>query len=295
MATSPLINRLIPTVAPRLPSSPQPPDQLYLDQLNNILRLYFNQIDGTLGPLAGGQGGRFLNIPYGAFQDTTTQTAPANTAQVMRFNTSDLTNGVTLGSHIASFTASIGAASTTMTVTVATAGSIYLGMTLTGTGVSAGTLVVSQTSGTAGGVGVYVVSISQTVASTTITGTVQSKMVVQHPGIYNLQWSGQFVNVAAAIHEVSVWLRKDGIGPALDVVGSAGLVSVNAKHGAFNGGAIVSWNYFVELQAGEFVELWWSTPDVDTYIIQYPAGVAPVRPSTASVIATMSFVSALPA
>ena len=278
-------------VAPALPQPTEEYEQRFFDKFNSILRIYFNQIDNAIGLLLGGQGGRFLSNPYGAFQDLTTQTAPANTAQVMRFNTTDLANGVTLGSHTASFTASIATAN--MTVTVATAGSIYLGMTLTGTGVSAGTLVVSQTSGTAGGVGVYVVSISQTTASTTITGAVQSKLVAQYPGIYNLQWSGQFVNKAAAIHEVSVWLRKDGAGAGVDVPGSAGLISVNAKHGSFNGGAIVGWNYFVELQAGAFVELWWSTPDVDAYIIEYPADTAPVRPSTASVIATMTFVSAV--
>lgn len=295
MATSPLTNRLIPTVAPRLPSSPQPPDARYLDQLNNVLRLYFNQLDAAIGPLVGGQGGRYLSNPYGAFQDTTIQTAPANTAQVMRFSQTDFTNGVTLGSQTTSFTASIGAASTTMTVTVATAGSIYLGMTLTGAGVSVGTRVVSQTSGTAGGVGVYVVSISQTVASTTIAGAVQSKMIAKYPGIYNLQWSGQFVNTAAAIHEVSIWLRQDAAGAAVDIPGSTGVYSLAAKHGAFNGGAIVGWNYFIELQAGEYVEIWWSTPDPAAFITEYPATTGPVRPATASVVATMSFVSALPA
>jgi hypothetical protein len=212
----------------------------------------------------------------------------------MRFSQTDFTNGITLESHTASFTASIGAASTTMTVTVATAGSIYLGMTLTGTSVSAGTRVVSQTSGTAGGTGVYVVSISQTTASTTISGTVQSKIVVQNSGLYNLQWSGQFVNQAAAIHEISVWLRQDTAGAAVDIPGSAGLISVNAKHGAFDGGAIIGWNYFIELQAGEYVEIWWSTPDTSAFITQYPATTGPVRPATASVVATMTFVSALP-
>lgn len=294
MATNLLVNQLIPTAAPRLPTSPEPPDALYLDQLNNILRLYFNQIDRLLGALAGGQGGRFLDIPYGAFQDTTIQTAPANTAQVMRLNTTDFSNGVSLASQTATFTASIGAASTTMNVTVATAGSIYLGMTLTGAGVSAGTRVVSQTSGTAGGVGVYVVSISQTVASTTITGAVQSKMVAKYSGIYNLQWSGQFTNTAAAIHEVSIWLRQDAAGAAVDIPGSTGVYSLAAKHGAFNGGAIVGWNYFIELQAGEYVEIWWSTPDTAAFITEYPASTGPVRPSTASVVATMTFVSALP-
>jgi hypothetical protein len=43
-----LINRV---VAPRLPNATQQYDPRYLDQLNNILRLYFNQIDSILGQL----------------------------------------------------------------------------------------------------------------------------------------------------------------------------------------------------------------------------------------------------
>jgi len=72
----------------------------------------------------------------------------------------------------------VAAASTTFTGSVATtnltvtAGSgIVPGMTMSGTGVTAGTVIRSQTSGTPGGAGVYVVSVSQTVASTTITGS----------------------------------------------------------------------------------------------------------------------------
>lgn len=65
-------------------------------------------------------------------------------------------------------TASI--ATTTMTVTVASSGTVTPGMLLTGTGVTAGTRVVAQLTGTTGGVGTYSVSISQTVSSTTITG-----------------------------------------------------------------------------------------------------------------------------
>ena len=57
---------------------------------------------------------------------------------------------------------------------------------------------------------------------------------------------------------------------------------------------IVGWNYFIELQANEYVELWWSA-NLDTVSLQhYAAATSPTRPSTASVIATMSFVSALP-
>lgn len=68
----------------------------------------------------------------------------------------------------ASTTASI--AGTTMTVTVLGAGTIYPGMNIKGTGVAANTLILSQLSGTTGGVGTYKISGgSQTVASTTIT------------------------------------------------------------------------------------------------------------------------------
>ena len=290
-------NTLIPPKSPSLPVGPLEYDQRYQDQLLNILRLYFNTLDNTFGSLlgVGGGGGKYIRFPYGAFEDTATQTAPANTAQVMRLNTITYANDVSVGSHTAVFVGTINdgtppGAGTVLTVSAITSGTIYLGMTLTGGAITAGTKVVSQTSGTAGGVGAYVVSISQERTSLTITGTVPSKITVAQTGIYNLQWSGQFVNVAAQIHEISVWLRKNDT----DVVGSTGRVSINAKHGAFDGGGIISWNYFVELQANEYVELWWSTPDVDTYITSYVAGTSPTRPTTASVIATLSFVSALP-
>lgn len=68
----------------------------------------------------------------------------------------------------ASTTASI--AGTTLTVTVLGSGTVYPGMNLTGTGVIPGTIVLTQISGTTGGVGTYQVSQSQTVASTTIVG-----------------------------------------------------------------------------------------------------------------------------
>lgn len=290
-------NTLLPPKSPNLLVSREEYDQRYQEQFNNALRIYFNQLDNTFQSLLGTTpGGAFIRFPYGAFEDTTVQTAPAATAQVMRFDTTDYSNGISLGSHTAVFTGTIDdgtppGAGTVLTVSAITSGVIYLGMTLTGGAISAGTKVVSQTSGTAGGVGAYVVSISQERTSLTITGTVQSKIAVTQPGIYNLQWSGQFVNKAAAIHEISVWLRTNGT----DVVGSAGQVSVNAKHGALDGGVIVSWNYLVSLNANEYVELWWSTPDVDAYLTSYAAGTSPTRPATASVIATMTFVSALTA
>lgn len=55
-------------------------------------------------------------------------------------------------------------AATTLSVSSVSFGTILPGATVFGVGIAPGTTIVSQTSGTTGGVGVYVVSISQTVA-----------------------------------------------------------------------------------------------------------------------------------
>ncbi|HKJ95381.1 MAG TPA: hypothetical protein VKA32_07110 [Gammaproteobacteria bacterium] len=58
---------------------------------------------------------------------------------------------------------------TTMTVTAVGAGTLVEGAPIAGSGVVAGSKIVKQLTGTAGGVGTYEINIPQTVASTTIT------------------------------------------------------------------------------------------------------------------------------
>jgi len=69
----------------------------------------------------------------------------------------------------ASFTGTI--AGDILTIGSAPTGTVVVGAILAGTGVTTGTQVVEQLSGTTGGAGVYAVSASQVVASTTITAT----------------------------------------------------------------------------------------------------------------------------
>ena len=98
MATT-IINRYRPVVQPRLPAAPNEYDAQFIEQYSNILRLYFNQLDNLTGVLLGESGGRFIRFPYGAFHDTTTQTAAATgTAYAVTFNSTDLSNEVTIGS-----------------------------------------------------------------------------------------------------------------------------------------------------------------------------------------------------
>lgn len=274
--------------APNLPIAPTDYGQKYQDQLNNVLRLYFNQLDNWFAAVSAEEGGKYLRFPYGSFQDSTDQSAAANTAHAMTFNTTDFSHAVSIQSHTASMTASI--ATTTLTVTAVT-GLIYIGMTLTGTGVTAGTKITGYGTGT-GSTGTYTINTSQTVASTTITGTLASKIVVAEAGIYNLQFSAQFQNTDTQIQDVDIWIRQDASGAATDVTGSNSKVSVPSSHGGTPGALIAGWNYLVQLAPNEYVELWWTASSALVTLEAYAAGTSPTRPTTASIIATMSFVSA---
>ncbi len=68
---------------------------------------------------------------------------------------------------IASVTAAI--AGSVMNATVVGSGTLFPGNTINGTGITAGTVILNQLTGTTGGVGTYTVTPSQTVASTTVT------------------------------------------------------------------------------------------------------------------------------
>lgn len=120
-----------------------------------------------------------------------------------------------------------------------------------------------------------------------------SKITVATSGIYNLQFSAQFQNTDNQIQDISIWLRQNGV----DIPGSTGFVSIPARKSASAGEEaheIVGWNYYVRMNAGEHIEIYWSTTLASVTIHTYAASTGPVRPSTASVVATLSFVSALP-
>jgi hypothetical protein len=90
---------LIKTVAPTLPVCPTEYQKNYHDQVNNILRLYFNQVDKLISQLRLGGNTTGIRLPYGAFQDSTSQAAGnTTTAYPITFNTTDYSNGVTLES-----------------------------------------------------------------------------------------------------------------------------------------------------------------------------------------------------
>jgi hypothetical protein len=118
-----------------------------------------------------------------------------------------------------------------------------------------------------------------------------SKITVVNPGIYNLQFSVQLENADNAPQDTFIWLKQNGV----DIVGSTGKVGMPARKSPgdpFH--SIFGWNYFVSMAASDYIEIYWSTTDVDVTIQFYPASGSPTKPSTQSVVATLSFVSRLP-
>jgi hypothetical protein len=61
------------------------------------LNAYFTKLTAIFAALFGQRGGKYINAPYGAFQDSTDQTAAnTTTAYAITFDTTDFSNGVTL-------------------------------------------------------------------------------------------------------------------------------------------------------------------------------------------------------
>ena len=82
---------------PRLPASTVEYSQQFGDQLTNILRLYFNQLNSTIGSVVGQYGGQFVDCPNGLFFNTADQTfAVINTAYPVVYSATYLNNGVKL-------------------------------------------------------------------------------------------------------------------------------------------------------------------------------------------------------
>jgi hypothetical protein len=92
-------NRLINKV--EAPALPIPPERnilrTYLDDLNNILRLFFNRLANNINLLTGEYGGQFVEVPNGLFFSTTDQPiAVINTAQVVSFENTYLSEAITI-------------------------------------------------------------------------------------------------------------------------------------------------------------------------------------------------------
>lgn len=120
---------------------------------------------------------------------------------------------------------------------------------------------------------------------TVVDGT---KFTVPNDGIYNLQFSAQLKNITNAQEDATIWFRVN----ASDVGNSATQITVPArKTASIFGYAIASWNIFLDLNAGDYVEIIWLPTSLSVTVEALPASLSPAYPAIPSVIVTMAEVA----
>lgn len=111
---------------------------------------------------------------------------------------------------------------------------------------------------------------------------------VEQPGIYNVQFSAQLTNTDTQAHDVDIWIRKNGT----DAPYTASVVTVPSTHGGQPGYYIIAANFFLQLDAGDYIEFWWASTSLQTAIQTLPAITTPfASPGAPGFVATISFVS----
>lgn len=244
---------------------------------------------GFAGGIRGFQTSAGIALPHGLFMNASDHDSLGITAEnIFVYDTPVISSGVRIVPHQATFTASI--TTTTMTVTAVASGLLLPGMVLTGTGVSAGTIIVSQSTGTTGSTGTYVVSISQTVASTTVQGSRASKITFDYPGEYLITVRAQVSNANNTSHEYEMWAKNKGVNYPLS---NTRYDVVQRKSASIPGHlvAAIKGIFTVNSPKDDFLEMaWWSNGAL-VYLENHAAGVSPTRPEIPSAIVTASFVS----
>ena len=113
-------------------------------------------------------------------------------------------------------------------------------------------------------------------------GTNLTRITFDNTGIYNLNFSVQIQNTDNAEHDVTIWLRKNGV----DVLGSAGYVTVPKRRSTgagLEGHTIAGWNYMLNPVGGDYYQIMWSTTQASVITLQFYAAGSP-PPSTASTL-----------
>lgn len=122
----------------------------------------------------------------------------------------------------------------------------------------------------------YPITLNSTDLSNGVTVNASS-ITFQNAGIYNVQWSGQFVDTKSA--QIDIWIKRNGA----DFLGSNGTVNVDNQ----NSHVLPSWNYFLNLSGGDVIQFYWaSTSNTSSLTYAASASSPPYHPSTYSMLVT---------
>jgi hypothetical protein len=125
----------------------------------------------------------------------------------------------------------------------------------------------------------YGVTFNTTDLSYGVTvGSPTSRIYIDRPNVYNVQFSAQVDKTAGGVGLVWIWLRKNGV----NVPDSSGQIRIQGN----NAEVVVGWNYIIELNSGDYIELMWEVDDTSVILLADPASA--VHPSVPSIILTVT-------
>jgi hypothetical protein len=134
----------------------------------------------------------------------------------------------------------------------------------------------------------YAVTLNTTDFSNGIYLSDSSRINVRNYGIYNLQFSIQFKNTTNDGQDVDIWFRKNGT----NIAASNSRFHMPArKSGGDPSHLIAALNFFVELQANDYVEVMWRVTDTGVSIEHFDTSTSPTRPAVPSAIVTMTYIA----
>jgi len=135
----------------------------------------------------------------------------------------------------------------------------------------------------------YAIKLRQVDTSSRGTKIISNEQITfDHPGIYSITFSIQFSNTDNSIHDINVWLRKNGT----NVSASDSRFSIIARHGSVDGNVIGCVNFVLGLTTNDYLELIWATSNVAAYIHAEAAQTSPyAHPSVPGIICTVTQVA----
>ncbi len=108
------------------------------------------------------------------------------------------------------------------------------------------------------------------------------KIQVANSGVYNIQFSAQLYKTSNGIDAVDIWLGVNG----------SNVPWTNTQlQFAKEEKKVAAWNFVVSLAAGQYAEIFWSSPDTTFQILKSDPQANPDRPAVPSLILTITQVS----
>lgn len=112
-----------------------------------------------------------------------------------------------------------------------------------------------------------------------------SEIQVLIGGVYNFQYSGQLLSTNSSAKNVFLWIKRNGV--TIGYSTHAYTLSANSEYQQIN------WNFNIDMQAGDYLELEVATTDTNVRL-DAVAATTP-HPGVPSSVMTVNFISPLPA